>query len=120
MAYKYKVVEGEGMEAVIEKSGLKHTFSLKDIKLDLEKIEKFRKEKSAQIDVETAKIKNVLEHHPKLGDLSDVEIGGSFILFEAKKMIEAIQNKFKELDELETEYKKDIELIESQVGIKYE
>lgn len=120
MAYKYKVVEGEGMEAVIEKSGLKHTFSLKDVKMDLEKIEKFRKEKLAQIDVETAKIKNVLEHHPKLGDLSDVEIGGAFILFEAKHMIEAIENKFKELNDLEEEYKNDIKSIESQTGIKYE
>ena len=119
MAYKYKVLEGKGKTAKIQKSGLKHEFNVSDIYEDLERIKKFRREKTAQIDVELAKIENVLRNHPKVGELNDVELGGAFIVQQSKIMIKAIEDKFKELTDLEAEYLSDLAKIKKQTGIKF-
>jgi len=119
MAYKFKIVSGEGTETKIKKTGISAEFTIQDILSELGKIEKFNKEKRAQVEVETAKIGNVMNFHPKVGELTPEELNGAWIVKEATAMITAIENKVKELDELKAELETDLETIKEQTGLKW-
>lgn len=119
MAHKYKVIEGEGKEAKIKKTGVSIEFSVYEALAEIEKIDKFKKEKLAQVDVETAKINNVLSYHPHVGDLTPEELNGAWIVKQSKAMIEAIENKMKELESFREELATDLEEVKKQTGINW-
>jgi len=101
MNKKYKLLKSEGdvIDYVIEKSGLKSEFTIRDINSNLARMEKITKELTAQLELEKAKMENIEHFHPFLKDLSAEDLHTAWLYQEAKEYADQIPPKLKEIEE---------------------
>ena len=116
---KFKIIQGKGLEATIEKTEHKPTeFKVKDVKNHCDAVEKTIKELSAKIKLEEAMISNIERNHKELQNLDETLIQACYLLTKSKLAILPAQEKLDELRKSMKEYKEEIDLLEEQTGIK--
>lgn len=74
-------------------------FSLQDIANNEAFINKRRTEIQAQIKIENSKLDNIKEHHPKILELSDMELHTAFLAGEAKNNLKKYEPVLQRLTE---------------------
>ena len=117
ISYTIKPQENEGEEAVIVKTGQTHEFKMSEVKAHLDKIEKAKKELSAQIELEAAKMANVEEHHPFVKEFEGERLAAVAIYAETKTRHKVCSEKLEQIEKVEAETLADLEEVKTQTGL---
>jgi hypothetical protein len=113
----YKKLEGDGLEAKIEKSDFSVEFSLNDVKVSYEKIQQMIKEQTAKKSIEDATMKNVEDNHEIIKKLNDQEIVAVYLWQEAKNRSTTCQEDIKKLQGYLDIYDKELADVKEQLNI---
>ncbi len=118
--YKYIIAEPKDnpRDTLILKTGLSSKFSLNDILRDIEVCKKRKIELETQIDLEKAKIDNVLSHYPETEKTDEKSRIAISIYQISSETLKRYQEQLKGVNEMLDEEAKQIDDIASQVGIK--
>lgn len=97
MDFKYQVVEPNDnpLEAVIEKTGGSHTFTLIDVQNNLVMAKQKMKELTSMIGVAKAKMENVKGTHPHIAEMSLEDLAAAFIYREAMGTVNEAEKQLK-------------------------
>jgi uncharacterized protein (DUF302 family) len=114
---KYKLLEGEGVEAKIEKSEFTTEFSLNDVKVSYEKIQQMIKEQKAKKGVEDATMKNIESNHDIINNLNEQEIVAVYLWQEARNRSITCQEEIDKLQEYLNTYDKELAEVKEQLNI---
>ena len=110
----------EGGEPIITASGKPHSFKMSDVQTHLTALAKNIKAFTSQIELESAKMQNISEHHPIVNELSEQDLFTVGLYAQSKGTVVAFEAKLKETQALFDEYMADIEEIKAQTGIEFE
>ena len=118
--YEVKGANENPKLSTIEKSGHSITFTLEEVEAHEAKIIKLLKEKEGQKSIEDAKMQNVLNYHPEVGEMTAETRRAAFVYEDANivaiQMAESIEAAKKVL----AEYASEKMLIKAILGIKEE
>ena len=115
---KYKIIKGDGLEAVIEKTEHEPTqFEAINVKNHLEAVEKTIEELEAKIKLEEAIITNIENNHPGIKVIDEELKQACYLSIKSKMAIIPAKQKLDELNKSMDEYKKELKEIKSQTGI---
>lgn len=114
---EYKIIEAkeDPKESIIEKTGHKIHFSMYEIESTRSRNEKVKKEIKGQCEIENAKMKNYIEHHPIINGMSHEDIAAVAMYWESLQYVSKAEKKLKEFEEHEIELEKEITDIETQI-----
>jgi uncharacterized coiled-coil DUF342 family protein len=115
---KYRITEGEHLDAVIEKSDYAFTFNFGDVKAGYDYALKLKKEIDAKIRYEQAVQKNIEENHPGIVELSDELKQASFMYVKSKLQSEPLKEKLIEVEKAILDTEHDLADIKEQTGLE--
>lgn len=115
--YKIKKKSNNPAEVLFEKSGFTQELTLGDLDYNISYNQKSRKEVEAQVNLEKAKIKNVLETNPEVEKMSKKHRIAAYIYERSNSIIEVGEQKLKQLDEAIQADKREMADISKQTGI---
>ena len=107
----------DGEEGVIIKVGHSVEFNIGDVRPHIEKMEKLKKELTAQVELEKAKQANIEAHHEVVKTLEGEQKAAIAIHYTSDSIIAQAESKLKEIEALLAEYAKELKEIEEQTGI---
>lgn len=118
--FQYKVLEPQQdyKETVIEKSGIKATFTLAQVEAHQRDLEKLRSELEAQIKVDDATMQNVAHFHPTVAEMSDEDLVSAAIYQHSKKMVLDCTTKLDEVNKQIEDYKNETNKIMTELGFE--
>jgi hypothetical protein len=103
ITYTVKTKAENPSESVILKTGGEVEFTMNNIEADIAYLEKTKKELTAQMSLEDAKMKNVLRTHPHIEQVSEEDRVATYLYQQsfaftkvAKSKLEQIENQLKE------------------------
>ncbi len=120
MTTTYNIKEGQDdttpiNELVIQKHGYVIEFSLGEVEKHIEMLQQMKKEFSGKVALDTAKLKNIIEHHPEILALSEQQLFTAHMYWDLLSNLKPVEAKLTEIDaELET-YAVDLGDIKSQI-----
>lgn len=117
---KYKILQGEGLDSQIEKTDFATDFSLKDLKINYEKVKKMIVELTAKKGVEDATMVNIETNHEIVKTLIPETIAAVYLWQEAKNRSIECQEKLDTLNDYIKEYEAEFQGIKEQTGISIE
>jgi len=120
ISYTLKKAEQEGQEDLIVKVGQSHEFKMSDVKTHMIQLDKNVTSLKSQIELESAKMTNIEQHHPEVLDLSDEKLVAVSLFMQAKTAVKQYSDKLVEIEALQKEYGEELKEIESQTGLKME
>lgn len=115
MKYKIKESNEDPRDTVIEKTGHKIHFTMREVEKTQAVNKTNRQNIEAKCKVEKAKIINIEENHAFVKDMSEQDLHTVYMYFEAKKIVEMAEAKLKEFDEQEKELNKELDAIKKQI-----
>lgn len=119
--YKIKKSAKDFKEAVIEKK-YEHTltFSISEIEAHERSLEKFRVELEGMMQLETAKIHNIEQHHAWVKKMEPEKLSTAFLYFSSLQRVSEIYPKLKEVKKQIKEYKAEKKDIYKELGFSDE
>lgn len=113
----YKILEGEGLEATIEKTGFTTTFTMKPVKEAIEKNKQTIRELDSMIKVEKAKMVNVENNHEIVKTIDPLEAVAVAVWQRAKDKVSELEAQQAEVQRFNDEFEPELKEIEEQTGI---
>jgi uncharacterized coiled-coil DUF342 family protein len=115
---KFKIIEGEGIDTVMEKSEhLPTQFNVKDVKTHLDAVNKAITELEAKIKLEEAIVGNIERNHPGILVLEEEIRQACYLYMKSKMAIVPAQEQLDGLKKSMEEYKEEIDSMAEQTGI---
>jgi len=114
---KYKIHEQaeDPKDIVIEKTGHKIHFTMREV----EKTQKINKDNKINIEakmkMEKAKMDNIERNHEFVKEMSEQDLHTVYMYFEAKKIVEMAEAKIEEFEKNEKELEKELKDIAKQI-----
>ncbi len=102
-------------ERTIEKTGAAIEFSMFDLEQNIEELQKYKKEFTAQVDYQRVLAENVERNHPFVKDLKEVELTAAWMYKEATGKFTSYQAKLKEVEATLDGLLEEIEVIKKQI-----
>jgi HAMP domain-containing protein len=117
----YQVVQpnDDYKQSVIEKKYLKTaTFTLAEVEKHQATLAKVKKELEGQITVDKAMMQNVIDYHAAVGALSDEDLAGAAIYYEAKRRITENTSSLETVSKQIADYETEVPQIMKAVGFQ--
>lgn len=115
MKYKIKTKAEDIQDAVIQKSGVKVEFTMREVEYVQNKNKKDKEAIEAQLKLENAKMANVLHHNPFLNEMSEEHMNATHMYYEALQKSRICEIKIKEFTDHEEELAKELNAIRTQI-----
>lgn len=118
----YKVLEAKEnpAETIIEKSGMTSQFTLGEIAVDLNLLQKKHDELESQMRIEEARMINIDRTNPEIGAMSEEMRQVIFIYAKAFAFVKVAKEKLNEIDAQVKEYNEEMEVIQSRLGLSFQ
>lgn len=103
--YKIKEKNENPLDTVIEKTGQSISFTLRGAEDNKISMEKMLKEFKAQLDLDSAKMKNIEDHHPFVLDMSEQDLFTVHMYMESKVVVKKLPEKIEQTEQALARYK---------------
>lgn len=117
--FQYKLLEPaqDYKDSVIEKSGIKATFTLREIEANRDALTRTKTELEAQIKVQDATTSNIESFHPFVKDMSLEDTHAAGMFYEARAYRDKCQEKLDSINKILTDEGAEADLIMTTLGL---
>jgi len=115
MKYKIHQEAEDPKDIIIEKTGHKIHFTMREVEAVQKQNQDARAGVEAKLKVEKAKIENIEHHHAFVKEMKEQELHTVHMYQEAKKIVQVAEAKLKEFDDNKKELAKELKAIEKQI-----
>lgn len=115
MKYKIHKKADDIKDAVIEKTGHKIHFTMREVESTREQNRKTKEEIDAKVRIEKAKMKNIEKNHPFVKEMSEKDRNTVYMYYEAQQFVTMGEEKLKEFEENDKELQEELIEIGKQI-----
>lgn len=113
----FKVIEGEGVETIIERSNLTNRFAFGDVLNHQKELARMQRELVAQINLTKATCENIERNHEWVKDMDEEKLHHTWMYYENKDLLRKSEEKLTQVTEQIEVYQQLVEMFAKEFNL---